>query len=345
MPFKGDMRLGGPHDNEARLNGTSDGPSVPVAGTYLRTDSNVVRPIAEGGGYTSYSDATSSTYEIPNQTVTVQVKADGIGGEYYDWDTATNVEFIAGGTQIYVGTYSYSYPLNVNISGYDYQVGNGTSWYVHDGYGGVGQESSSSYYDAGTFLFTQGGATWIETYYETEYQIGTKDINYYTDGTGWYTTSEGNTYPYVDYTVVGTRSGGIVNTYVEPLNASYPSGTEIFEVYVYNGQLTDSGAATGTDWYPSGTRIAEGYDYFWNGEGGYYYSEPTPSDGTPTGNTTSGYNYINIDGMDYNNGTYSGTEYHDGTGGTRWEYSYSYMYYGYEFTSGYYSDENGGYFT
>jgi len=276
MPFKGDMRLGGPHDNEARLNGTSDGPSVPVAGTYLRTDNNVVRPIEEGGGYASYSDATSSIFEIPNQTVTVQVKADGIGGEYYDWDTATNAEFIASGTQIYVGTYSYSYAINLNINEYDYQIGNATAWYVHDGYGGVmGQESSTSYYDAGTFLFMQGGVTWIDTYYGSEYQIGTKDVNYYTDGDGGYTTSDGNTYPYSDNTVVGVRSGSVVNTYVEPLNESYPSGTDVLEVYVYNGQLTDNGAAIGTDWYPSGTTIAEGYYYYWDGEGGYYYSDPT----------------------------------------------------------------------
>ena len=70
MPFKGDMRLGGPHDNEASLNGTSsDFAGVPAAGTILSgpTDTSRVE-----------SDYVGNQFLMPYSTT---VYADGNGGQ------------------------------------------------------------------------------------------------------------------------------------------------------------------------------------------------------------------------------------------------------------------------
>ncbi len=358
MPFKGDERLGGPHDNEASLNGTSDAPPVPVSGTYLRTDSNVLWPIAVGGGFNDFIDANNEHHDVANQTATVQVKADGIGGEYYDWNTATNVQYLPNGTAIGVGQTTFVTDISVEINSYLYKVGETTSSFVHDGYGSfTSVTTSTSYYQEGTFLVTTQGHDLYYNYYGTDFLIGTKDINFYSDGEGGYDSADGTHYPYQNYTPVGYRSGSQVSVYVSELGNSYTAGTEYFEVYVYNGEATDSGAAAGTDWYQSGTLIVEGQYYYWNGDGTYSYSEPAQTG--PTGNTSSGDNYININGTDYYNGTYSGTEYYDGSGGTYWSYEYSYQPYGYEFfsdsyydegsmmnvTTSYRSDNAGGYYT
>lgn len=358
MPFKGDERLGGPHDNEAKLNGTSDGPSVPPAGTYVRTENNVLWPIANGGGYLAFTDANGQHHDVPNQTATVDVEADGLGGEVYDWSTATNTQYLAHGTTIGVGQTTFTTAINVELYGLFYQVGVNNNTYVHDGYGSVTTTSTQSYFPEGTFLFTKQGIDLISNYLGVDYVVGTKDINFYCDGEGGTYTEDASLYPYQDYTNLGYRNGETVNVYVPELNSDYPAGTAYYEVYVYQGQATDSGAAYGTNWYESGTLVTEGSYYYWDGTGGYYYSEPAPSTG-PTGNTSSGDNYININGTDYNNGTYSGTEYNDGSGGTYWSYEYSYQPYGYEFfsdsyydegsmmnvTTSYRSDNAGGYYT
>lgn len=346
MPFKGDERLGGPHDNEAKLNGSSDGPSVPVAGTFLRTENNVPWPIEYGGGYFDFVDANNQHYDVSNQTVTVSVKANGIGGEYYDWATYSNPQYRPFGYAIGVGQTTYTTQINVEISGFYYQVGEELNAYVHDGNGSFSSTNTSTNYSAnGTFLVTTQGHDLYYDYYGTSFLIGTKDVNFYSNGQGGYYSNDGSHYPYPDNTVVGTRSGSTVTVYVSELSGYYNAGTEVFEVYVYQGAATDSGAAIGTDWYPQGTLITNGNYYYWNGDGTYYYSEPAPAAGTPTGNTSNGDISININGTDYNNGTYSGTEYHDGSGGTYWSYSNSYQPYGYNFTSAWIDDGNGGGYT
>lgn len=71
MPFKGDMRLGGPHDNERSLNGTSsDFESVPAYGTLLSGPSDTSR--WEG-------DFVGNQFFMPYST---SVYANGLGGSY-----------------------------------------------------------------------------------------------------------------------------------------------------------------------------------------------------------------------------------------------------------------------
>jgi len=348
MPFKGDERLGGPHDNEASLNGSSDGPTVPPYGTYLRTDSNVVVPIGEGGEFMSFVDANGGTYEVSNTKATVDVKADGIGGEYYDWSTKSNQVYFSYGTEITSGQTTFTSYFYIQINGYEFEAGNYGMKYIHDGSGSYTsiQVSGPNFVSDGYYYTTTQGHPLYSNYYGVDYQVGVKDLNHYADGSGGSRTTDGSTYPYPDYTSVGTRSENLY-WYVYELSESYQYGTQSYDVYVYGGSATDSGAVSSVSYYSYGTQIGSS-DYYWTGYGYepyYYYQEPAPSAGTPTGNTNSGTNWININGTDYDNGTFSGSEYHDGSGGTYWSYSYSYQSYGYTFTSVYVDDGMGGGYT
>jgi hypothetical protein len=70
MPFKGDLRLGGPHDNEANLNGTSsDFDGVPEVGTILSGPTDTSR---------YEQDYVGNSFYMPYSTT---VYADGNGGQ------------------------------------------------------------------------------------------------------------------------------------------------------------------------------------------------------------------------------------------------------------------------
>jgi hypothetical protein len=70
MPFKGDRRLGGPHRNEATLNGTSsDFDSVLAAGTVISGPTDTSR---------NALDAVGNLFYMPYSTT---VYADGLGGQ------------------------------------------------------------------------------------------------------------------------------------------------------------------------------------------------------------------------------------------------------------------------
>ena len=80
------------------------GGGCPAAGTILRWD-NVIYPVAEGGAYVYlYSDGDwfNDDIQYPTQTCDVAIKADGSCGEYTDWATVTNVQYIAADTLIEV---------------------------------------------------------------------------------------------------------------------------------------------------------------------------------------------------------------------------------------------------
>lgn len=70
MPFKGDLRLGGPHDNEASLNGTSsDFDGVPEVGTILSGPTDTSRYAMDYVGNSFYMPYSTTVY------------ADGNGGQ------------------------------------------------------------------------------------------------------------------------------------------------------------------------------------------------------------------------------------------------------------------------
>jgi hypothetical protein len=76
------------------------GGGCPAAGSILRYET-VIYPISEGGAYVTidgepgFNDA-----DYPSQSCDIAVKADGSCGEYQDFSTATNVQYLSAGTFI-----------------------------------------------------------------------------------------------------------------------------------------------------------------------------------------------------------------------------------------------------
>lgn len=353
MPFKGDMRLGGPHDNEANLNGSSDMDGALPAGALIRTDTNVLRPIADGGNYVSYY--AGADYQIANQTWTVPVRSDGLGGEYYDWSTASNPTYLSGG--VLPDTSVTDVPTYISAYSTQYQNGTYSSYYSHDGSGGYSVIQNYSYYPADPNPFhLESGVPHYQEFESNSYQVGTKSVAFYHDGLGNSTSSTyGSPEWYSDGTVVGSKNV-TTNVYVNELSQSYQSGGWIYDIEVYQQNLSlRSYPAHGT-FITAGTRITDGQPYYHDGNGGYYYSNI----GIPTGNSSSQTEYINISTTsgtsDYPNGSSNSIEYYDGQGGTYWQTSRSYAEYGALFTSSsyydgmnyynynYYSDGVGGYY-
>jgi hypothetical protein len=128
MPFKGDLRLGGPHDNEASLNGTSsDFDGVPAAGTILSGPTDTSRYVA---------DYLGNQYYMPYSTT---VYADGLGGQnsvetwglqYYPAGWVTSVT----STPINIEVYAVLSSGQV-IGPYSLQVGTSATYYTEDGTG------------------------------------------------------------------------------------------------------------------------------------------------------------------------------------------------------------------
>jgi hypothetical protein len=343
MPFKGDMRLGGARDNENTMNGFSAGPDFPAEGTILSTLTNVTYPVEEGGAQGSFTNQGGGETLFASQKCSVNIVADGLGGQYTDWDNATNVQFFQSGEIIEENVRQDDSNLYFDVTMQSYVNGYIIVSVVHDGYGGA-TESGVTFYNT-TAVFYEGEAG---VYYDldgTSYQVGNATRAYSHNGTGGYTYSDNNTVYFYQGYVVGSGSS-VINTSIG--GNDYAIGSNSYEVHS-DGLGAAVYANTQTSYYSYGTFITtyDGYNYYSDGYGGTY-SEQVPSypeSGTETGNYSSGTNYIDINGTQYENGTYSGTEYNDGSGGTYWSYSYSYQYYGYEFTYGYYSDGNGGYYS
>jgi hypothetical protein len=226
---------------------------------------------------------------------------------------------------------------------------NGTSYsqYVHDGAGGYVVTGSSTYTAADTtsYFHVEHGVPHYLSFEGTQYQSGTKSVNYYHNGSGGYTTQEQSPSWFADGTVVGSKN---VTTYVyvTEIDTQYQSGGWIYDIELYQQNLSlRSYPAHGT-YTPSGTRVASGQPYFHNGNGGYYYSNA----GMPTGNFSSQTEYIVLslpygNTSSHENGSTILTEYYDGAGGTYWESSRTYAAYGHYFTSSSYSDEWNTYYT
>jgi len=360
MPFKGDGRLGGPRRNDSTLNGMSEGPNFPAAGTVFSVQHNVQH---EQGLYaTGQFEVEGAPYQANtlSQLCSVNLVADGAGGEFLDFANAFNVTF---------KPYGYAFlnnnrtaPSYVNVGGTDYLNGYVVFNIVHNGSGGLVEVAQSPTYDA-TGIFYFEGASVMAEYNGTTYSVGNGERQYSHNGQGGYTTEIVDVvYHYSGYQV-GTDSGN----YTVVID-----GTSYYAGYYSNPLYSDGSggiySSNGSNGYESsGTYITNynGYNWYHNGSGGTYTEssggggyDPPPSAGTTTGNTDSGTNYIDINGNQYSNGNYYTTEYHDGSGGTYWDTSYNYASYGFLFFSDswydewsnyyvthYYSDGNGSYYT
>jgi len=340
MPFKGDMRLGGPHDNEANLNGSSDGPSVPSAGTVIQ--SGLTAPI-----YVWASHPVQGSIQIQTGTDTYNVVADGVGGTT---NVVTSQTFVPEGT--FIGPSFSPTPVTSTYDGYTFPNGKTyVSRYVSDGAGeytiGNGVELTGSFYADGTMV-TGAPQYSIVDQYAVHPNDGTSLISngkysydsFVWDGSGEIYMSSGQPYTGGEFYPDGTLESDASDT-----NQEVPSGSGNYFFDGNDNRYEWDGAGNivfrYSGLYTNGTFITSYGDnnYYWDGMGGYY-SEYAGSGGGgssyptgATGNTTNGTNYIDINGNQYENGTYYGEEYHDGNGGYTWNYTYSYASYGYVFTS------------
>ncbi len=342
MPFRDDRRLGGPRNNELTLNGTTDGPDFPAAGTILGVATGLNKTEVYGGQLLSYTYG-ETTYTDYQEIYDVNLVANGTGGEYLDYSNGFNVRYKPAGTVVATSLFTEPSYLYFDQNANNYENGYNTGEIRHDGSGSLYLTSFTTYNTTSVFYEGDTGV-----YYEldgTSYQVGNATRYYSHDGQGGYTYSDGNVVYYYQGFVVGSGSTPI---YYGIDNVDYTIGQSTYDV-ISNGMGQAEYNGTGSTYYDYGTYITtyDGYNYYSDGTGGVYTEQvPSyPEYGTTTGNTSNGTNYIDINGTQYENGSYSGTEYNDGNGGYYWDYSYSYQYYGYEFTSGYYSDGNGGYYS
>jgi hypothetical protein len=366
MPFKGDLRLGGPHDNEARLNGSSDGPSVPAAGTVMSSEQ---RPITVSVAVSVYHPEQGNV-NVQIGTGVFNLLADGQGGTYEVLGTAVYVpagEWV-GPRLDDVEPHTASFDLGGGDYLY-YQNGQySVSRYISDGVGGVtfGQyaETYGDFFAYGTPVT---GAPQYEItdqtseHPQTMEQIPNGRYNFNTlewDGNGNIYMGTGNMHVGGGYYPDGTLQSDASDTYVEVPEYSsnyYFDGNDNRWEWDGNGNIVFRYSGL----YPYGTYITNysDYNYYWNGSGGFYseYSgsggggNGYPPSGEPTGNGSSTPIYVEINYSQYQIGSNDCVEYHDGSGGTYGSCSNNYYSYGTYLTSdgsySYYSDGTGSYYS
>lgn len=328
MPFKGDMRLGGPHDNEANLNGSSDMEGAPPAGTLLG-NARVEYDIAQGGQEVAYYVG-GTTYYAPSQTVIIDYRADGIGGQYVDWTNKRDAQWKANGTLLALDAYSGN--TNVEINGLTYLSGSYFGNFVHDGNGGYTTANVTYSYNVGP-IYNQDESYTMQFNGQT-FTVGTRMAHYNHDGNGGYTVSYESPSWYPDYTVVGSSS---YSNYFDIANVGtgFLGSTVTDGVRLVSQQLEWEGVPN-FSYTSSGTYIGEfeATYYYHDGSGSYYASSTGPNGGGSNGYTL----YINIGGTDYANGWYDNDTY------TSSYYSYG-EYITYYDGYSYYHDGNGSYYT
>lgn len=373
MPFKGDMRLGGARRNDSTLNGMTEGPNYPAAGTVL---SSFVATHESGATaqYSAYVEGNLVEGTVYTQNATFNVVANGNGGDYVDYANPYQITYKASGVIVLTGLANTNHYTNITLSnGSIIQVHNGfeSRALAHNGSGGISEiTTSGSLFQSGTLIHTELIPYRIP-YNNVYYTVGntTREYRSY-DNSSEYEWSDQS----LVYLPPATTVGSVGGNYQVNINGNYYTsgsyGANIVWMGEYSGLQEDGMFSS---YLPYGTFLFNdaGVDYFLDGSGGYYYQQNSgsgggesgggggyPSYGSTTGNTSSGTNYISINGNSYENGSYQSTEYHNGTGGTYWETSYSYASYGTQFFSEsytdeygstyytyYYSDGNGSYYT
>jgi hypothetical protein len=153
--------------------------SFPAAGTILETLTAQTYPIAEGGASVEIANVAYAS-----QTASVYKKANGTGGDYLDWASAFNIQYIPNETNIVSITTNHF----VNVLGVDYDSGSSTEQFKHNGTGGYGSSVTYSYVNSGTFIVA--GTSPYNVDMSTNCSgtvsgtVGTITINYYHDGYG-----------------------------------------------------------------------------------------------------------------------------------------------------------------
>jgi hypothetical protein len=294
---------------------------------------------------TASNDPTMIDVEVG--TGTYNLVADGVGGTYLE---LTSASYLSAGT--WVGprwgddepnTATYFDPTG-NASNYFNGIYS-VSRHVSDGSGGaVFSQFAETYGDFFAYGTPVSGAPEESIFYlttthpESSSEIPNGRYTYDSlvwDGVGGISLTQGSFFTGGSYYPDGTLESDASDTQVE--------------VPAYSGNYYFDGNDNRWEWdgsgnivfrysglYPSGTYITSygDYDYYWDGNGGYYDSyngggggggECDPS-GTYIGSGSGDYyTYVSEEDTSYPNGTYSYTEYADGQCGSYSDYSYSYL--------------------
>lgn len=262
----------------------------PPYGTVIATYNNYEYPVAQGGQSFIYNGTT-----YPNQTVTVNLIADGSGGSILNWAGVTNLAYKPDGT-VFTAT---SGVYTINVGGIDYQSGTFVADVAHDGLGWYTNINAINNYTAsGTFIafvYSPHGGGSLEVPFASGnyYNNGTYDgYDYYHDGNGSTYTQDAGTftvhsagYFYADgpalTTEVPSMSGNYYNngantTYVADGTGGYTTG--VGGSYIAIGTVIFDIISGSTGNYievPTGSTLYY-YDqfygdrYVWDGAGGYY---------------------------------------------------------------------------
>jgi len=286
--------------NDLNIFGSSRG-----AGGFLST------PVLIGGGYPAYGTVLSTAYGVDyedgssqvysgilaswfySKTCDVDTKADGSGGSFVDFGSASNIQFKANGT--FVATSSE------DIAGNAQEVPFGSSNYynsgsysdrneVHNGSGNidtVGTGTFTLFLNGTVIVFAYNEETYVPSPNGTAYANG-QYSNYVWDGNGGYGTAGDGSY-YSNGTEVdsGLRyTTSNEQTEVPPASGVYyDNGKFNQDTYLWNGSggYTGGGVAGNPQgsFFPFGQFITDndcptigvsgvGLGYFWDGNNGWY---------------------------------------------------------------------------
>ncbi len=252
------------------FDGPSEPPSFPEAGTVINTLSGIEYP-PENGGSTFYYSSTGSA--IPNQICSVYIKADGVGGSYYDWTGVFDVAWKPSGQSFHSDSGS-SY---VTINGINYSNGDWSYQAYHDGTGSYYTFGNSNYAPYGGYITSVGnsGSNYISTPVGSFAYESWTGYSYYHDGSGSYYSSYDGYSQVSDGSFIGTNSSGGSN------QTEVPSGSGNYFAYSTWSSIDyyyQSSGNTYTSYYQGVWNAAYAdyitydgmYTYYWDGSGGYF---------------------------------------------------------------------------
>ncbi len=156
MPFRDDRRLGGPRNNELTLNGTTDGPDFPAAGTILGVATGLNKTEVYGGQLLSYTYG-ETTYTDYQEIYDVNLVANGTGGEYLDYSNGFNVRYKPAGTVVATSLFTEPSYLYFDQNANNYENGYNTGEIRHDGTGNLYLTSFTTYNTTSVFYEGQVG--------------------------------------------------------------------------------------------------------------------------------------------------------------------------------------------
>lgn len=251
------------------VDGASESPSYPPAGTILNTFVSIEFLVANGGGSV---DVNGTLYA--SQVCDVYVKADGVGGSYYDWANAFNVSYRPYG----YGIASMGGNTYVTINGNNYINGTSSNDYYHDGSGGYYQNSNTTYSSYGDFIFydSNSGSNTINTPVGSFAYESWSGINYYHDGSGgFYTNFNGYSHANDNDYIGNDGTSGSNSTEVPSGSGNYftYSGWTSITYYYQTSGNTYLGIQQNpfNAYYGDYIYTYDGYNFYWDGNGGYYY--------------------------------------------------------------------------